>query len=128
MRLGRQPGAGFVSMVSAPRAVCAALASGAHETSRSMPAHEFEGPVRVGRDGESVTFDGYALQVEPAGAAPTGLRMLQGREALIHVRVNGRNAKSTGCLAGIDRIVLVPAPSFAPGPKASGTPGQAERT
>jgi hypothetical protein len=128
MRLARQPGAGFGSMVSASLVFCAAPARGADETSRSMPAFGFEGSVRVGRDGESVTFDGYAPKVEPVGTVRIGPLVLQGRDALIHVRANGRNAKSTGSLAGIDRIVPVPAPSVAPGPKASGTPGQAERT
>lgn len=201
MRLGRSPGAGFVSLISVSLALCAGLAGGADETSRSMPAYEFEGPVRVGaqaalsfeaegllaighvvtrggtavaqpmaafgegwsggeqlfwadaapgdeltlivplladgnfavdiyptrapdyatlefrigRDGEPVTFDGYAPCVESAGAVRIGPRALQGREALVHVRVLARSPVSTGLRVGIDRLVLVPVSPSPPG-------------
>jgi hypothetical protein len=61
----------------------------------------------VGGEAMPVFYDGYAAQVEPGGPLRIGILALPLGETTIGLTVTGRNAASSGFLAGIDRVVLV---------------------
>lgn len=58
--------------------------------------------------GSSTEFDGYAPQVEPARVLHVGSARPDQGPLILDVHVTGRNRKSRGYFAGIDRIVLTP--------------------
>jgi hypothetical protein len=56
----------------------------------------------------AVVFDGYSPRVEPAGKLRLGEAAADEGALVLDIRVTGRHRKSTGYVAGIDRIALVP--------------------